>query len=138
MVFLCRGLEILERKVVYTPRRKYSVYYASRVSVYRKSFRVPKNRLWLVIRTHWARLPKVCVNHVRISSKAQIKIPQKHRIVCIYHYVFLWYFIMCFCGIMLRVFVVTNWMRLEDLEGKMIYTPPGSVVFTMFSAWVYF
>ena len=24
------------------------------------------------------------------------------------HYVLLWYFIMCFCGIMLRGFVVTN------------------------------
>ena len=40
-------------------------------------------------------------------------------------YVFLWHFIMCFCGIMLRVFVVTNWMRFENMESKMVYTIRG-------------
>ena len=36
-------------------RGKHSKHYTSRVSVYRKSFRVPKNRLRLIVRAHWAR-----------------------------------------------------------------------------------
>ena len=40
---LCRRLEILEGKMVYTTRWKYSIYKTSRVGVFfEKSFRVPK------------------------------------------------------------------------------------------------
>ena len=43
LVILCRRLENVERKVVYTIRGKCSVYYASRVRCFfEKSFRVPK------------------------------------------------------------------------------------------------
>ena len=42
--------------LVYTPRGERSAYYASHVSMFfEKSFRVPKNRLRLIVRAHWAR-----------------------------------------------------------------------------------
>ncbi len=50
------------------------------------------------------------------------------------NYVFLWYFIMCFCGIMLRVFVVTTECDWRMWRVKWYIQPAGSVVFTMLPA----
>ena len=53
---IVKVMQDMERMIVYTPRGKCSVYYASRVSVFlEKSFRVQKKRLRLIVRAHWAR-----------------------------------------------------------------------------------